>query len=152
MINISKDKISKNKEACFEKLRVIFLQDLLTKLVSVWDLSCLNAWLIFVMLSWDHLKPISLIEQFLPLKLSIGSSCVLDANPKSFNFTSSFEKSGKIFSGLITRCITTFSSHLMLVSKIWAKCRLTSFQTMGFLRSYGPVWRQKSLCKILVVP
>ena len=34
MINISKDKISKNKEACFEKLRVIFLQDLLTKLVS----------------------------------------------------------------------------------------------------------------------
>ena len=35
MINISKDKISKNKEACFEKLRVIFLQDLLTKLVSV---------------------------------------------------------------------------------------------------------------------
>ena len=34
MINISKDKISKNKEACFEKLRVIFLRDLLTKLVS----------------------------------------------------------------------------------------------------------------------
>ena len=38
------------------------------------------------------MKPISPIEQFLPLKLSIGSSCVSDANPKSFNFTSSFEK------------------------------------------------------------
>ena len=31
-MNISEDKIRKNKEACFEKLRVIFLQDLWTEL------------------------------------------------------------------------------------------------------------------------